>query len=84
MHPAQQQGLRLPFCRSAQARLTWSFLVSAFLGEVTQQIHSFRASGVMSRQVAWALGESEQSLPQVGRECVYSAGGEGWGHMGST
>ena len=33
------------------------FRVSAFLPDVTQQIHSLRASGVMSRHVACARGE---------------------------
>lgn len=30
------------------------FLVSAFLADVTQQIHSFRASGVMATQRSFA------------------------------
>jgi hypothetical protein len=31
------------------------FLVSSFLGDVTQQIHSFRASGVIPIQSLFAL-----------------------------
>jgi hypothetical protein len=46
--PGQQQGRRFPFARSERIRSTLPLLVSAFLVEVTQQIHSFRASGVMS------------------------------------
>lgn len=34
------------------------FLVSSFLADVTQQIHSLRASGVMSAQTSAAI-ESE-------------------------
>ncbi len=36
--------------------------VSAFFPEVTQQIHSFRASGVMSFQVSFASGEALSAL----------------------
>jgi hypothetical protein len=31
------------------------FLVSSFLADVTQQIHSFRASGVISAQTLFAV-----------------------------
>ena len=46
--PAQQQGRRFPFLNSSGTLFTCSFLVSAVLTEIVQQIHSLRASGVMS------------------------------------
>ena len=52
VHPAQQHGLRMPelsFDLPTTIRLA---LVSCFLAEVIQQIHSFRASGVMSSQIS--------------------------------
>ena len=45
----------MPSLSSVTVLLTWSFLVSGFLTIVTQQIHSFLASGVMSSHAASAL-----------------------------
>jgi hypothetical protein len=53
---AQQHGRRLPAVSSLTVRFTWLARVSGFLFEMTQQIHSLRASGVMSSQAATALG----------------------------
>jgi hypothetical protein len=38
------------------------FLVSSFLAEVTQQIHSFRASGVIAAQSAFATASDSMAL----------------------
>lgn len=38
------------------------FLVSAFLAEMTQQIHSFRASGVMAAQRFFAAASEAMAL----------------------
>jgi hypothetical protein len=51
-HPAQQQGLRLPAASSAFVLLSRWFLVSNFLADSIQQIHSLRASGVIFSQAA--------------------------------
>ena len=56
MHPAQQQGLRTPSLSSVCTRSTCWLLVSAFLTEIVQQIHSLRASGVISSHAANATG----------------------------
>ena len=56
VQPAQQQGLRIPPLSFESAFLMRIPLVSAFLPEITQQIHSLRASGVMSSHTARALG----------------------------
>ena len=53
--PGQQQGRRMPSLSWVTRRSTCSFLVSSLLTIVTQQIHSFLASGVMSSQAASAL-----------------------------
>ncbi len=53
-HPAQQHGRRLPLVRFSLRMRRRRTLVSSFLAEVTQQIHSLRASGVISLQVASA------------------------------
>jgi hypothetical protein len=50
-------------------------LVSCFLPEVTQQIHSLRASGVMSCQRASTLGEEIiASRKSEGRVCIVPDG----------
>ena len=53
--PGQQQGRRFPSWRFSQPQAIRRVLVSAFLADVIQQIHSLRASGVMSSHVARAL-----------------------------
>jgi len=52
--PTQQQGRRTPSNSSVIVRSRWVFLVSAFLLVITQQIHSFRASGVRSSHLSKA------------------------------
>ena len=54
--PGQQQGLLFPLSKSARNRSICSLLVSGFLKNVIQQIHSLRASGVISSHAASALG----------------------------
>lgn len=48
--PAQQQGRRFPSLSSVHTRSIRLRLVSGFLASSTQQIHSLRASGVISSQ----------------------------------
>jgi hypothetical protein len=49
-HPGQQHGLRIPPRILSMPTSMRRFRVFSCLAEVTQQIHSFRASGVMSAQ----------------------------------
>ncbi len=42
------------------------FRVSSFLAEVTQQIHSLRASGVMSAQRPFAASSDSMALRKSG------------------
>src|SRR5262245_36515312 len=49
-HPGQQHGLRMPPRILSMPTSMRRFLVASCLAEVTQQIHSFRASGVISAQ----------------------------------
>jgi hypothetical protein len=56
MQPGQQQGLRIPSLSSERTLSTCCFLVSGFLTEMVQQIHSLRASGVISSHFARAAG----------------------------
>src|SRR5262245_14675939 len=45
--------------------------VSGFLTELTQQIHSLRASGVNASHIARALGSDDRDrLKSCGRECA--------------
>src|SRR6202000_1472697 len=60
--PGQQQGRRLPSLSWLTRRSTCSFLVSSRLTIVTQQIHSFLASGVMSSQAASALVSERKAV----------------------
>ena|SRR3989338_3130978 len=47
MQPPQQQGLRIPPLSFESAFSIRTPLVSTFLPDITQQIHSLRASGVI-------------------------------------
>src|SRR3989344_2697062 len=58
VQPDQQQGLRLPPLSLESALSTRILLVCAFLPDVTQQIHSLRASGVISSHTVRAAGEA--------------------------
>ena len=62
MHPAQQQGLRMPPLIFEIPFLIRMSLVSAFLPEVSQQIHSLRARGVMSSQTASNFGSAVRTF----------------------
>lgn len=56
LHPGQQQGRRFPSVRLEQPHSIRLRLVSGFFADSIQQIHSLRASGVISPQVARAPG----------------------------
>jgi hypothetical protein len=55
--PGQQQGRRFPSLRLEQPHSIRRLLVSAFLADSIQQIHSLRAKGVMSSHAVNACGE---------------------------
>jgi hypothetical protein len=55
-HPAQQHGRRIPPFNFERPFLIRISRVSAFFPDVIQQIHSLRASGVMSSHTARAFG----------------------------
>ena len=58
-----------------RARSTCSFRVSGFLTEVVQQIHSLRASGVMSFHAAVATLEAARAFcKSVGSLCTVPPG----------
>jgi hypothetical protein len=58
--PGQQQGRRFPSLRLEQPHSTRRLLVSGFLADSIQDIHSLRASGVISSHAANA-SESDES-----------------------
>lgn len=60
--PAQQQGRRIPPESLESAFSIRIFRVSSLLPDVTQQIHSLRASGVISPHTARAGGEAVRAL----------------------
>jgi len=62
MQPAQQQGRRIPPLSFESAFSIRIFLVSAFLPDITQQIHSLRASGLISSHTARAFGDELSTL----------------------
>jgi hypothetical protein len=67
----QQQGRRIPSLSSVRTRSMCCLLVSGFLTEITQQIHSLRASGVMSSHFARAAGsEMRTSRKSAGTLCT--------------
>jgi len=69
--PGQQHGLRMPSMSSEHTRSTCCFRVSGFFTEMVQQIHSLRASGVMSSQAACAAGDARSaSLKSAGKVCT--------------
>jgi|HubBroStandDraft_6_1064221.scaffolds.fasta_scaffold211044_3 hypothetical protein len=67
--PGQQQGRRLPAWSSSTARIILRLRVVPCLAEMTQQIHSFRASGVRSFQAALA-SEPRASHKSAGVLCT--------------
>lgn len=73
--PGQQQGRRFPLERFSFACLRRFARVSSFLAEVTQQIHSLRASGVISSQVARMVGVAKiVARMSAGSLCTAPAG----------
>jgi len=60
--PIQQQGRRTPSLSSVTTLSTCSFLVSGRLTESVQQIHSLRASGVISSHAANAAGSEARAF----------------------
>ena len=73
--PYQQQGRRIPSLSSEHTRSTCSRRFSACLTEKTQQIHSFRASGVISSHAVSALeSEAKAFRKSAGRSCATPPG----------
>jgi hypothetical protein len=69
--PGQQHGRRMPSFSSERTLSTCCRLVSSFLTEMVQQIHSLRASGVMSSQAASALAsDMSASRRSAGSLCT--------------
>lgn len=60
--PGQQQGRRFPSFSSERALSMWLVLVSGFLTEVVQQIHSLRARGVRLFHFSSASGSDANAL----------------------
>jgi hypothetical protein len=69
--PAQQQGRRMPLrILSSPTLMRWR-LVSSFLADVTQQIHSLRASGVISAHTSVTIGSDPiASRKSAGILCI--------------
>jgi len=69
--PGQQQGRRMPPCILSMPTLMRRSRVASCLADVTQQIHSFRASGVISphRLLAAAL-DSMAFRKSAGSSCT--------------
>jgi hypothetical protein len=57
LHPAQQHGLRSPALNFESIIFILRSLVSIFFADSIQQIHSLRASGVISSHVESAFTE---------------------------
>jgi hypothetical protein len=71
MQPIQQQGLRIPSLSSDITLVTCTFLVPGIFTDMTQQIHSLRASGVRSFHFTSALGsEVNASRKSAGTLCT--------------
>jgi hypothetical protein len=70
-HPGQQHGRRFPSFRLEQPHAIRWLLVSAFLADLIQHIHSLRASGVMSSHAAKAGGSDARAfLKSEGTSCT--------------
>ena len=73
--PYQQQGRRIPSLSSEHTRSTCSRRFSGCLTEKTQQIHSLRASGVISSHAVSALeSEAKAFRKSAGRSCATPPG----------
>ncbi len=62
VQPDQQHGRRLPTLSSGATLVICFFLVSSFLTETVQQIHSLRASGVIFSQATKALESAARAF----------------------
>jgi len=60
--PGQQHGRRMPSLSSEHTLSTCCRLISSFLTEMVQQIHSLRASGVMSSQASSAFASDASAF----------------------
>ena len=71
MHPAQQHGRRSPFRSLSCMIFIRCSLVSSFFADMTQHIHSLRASGVISSHTARAIVEDTIAfLKSIGTLCT--------------
>jgi len=61
-HPGQQQGRRIPSFSCEHTLATCCLLVSGFFTEIVQQIHSLRASGVISSHFSRAARSAISAL----------------------
>ena len=61
-HPGQQHGRRMPLRILSRPISMRRFLVSTFLADVTQQIHSLRASGVMPAHTSATIASDTMAL----------------------
>jgi hypothetical protein len=69
--PGQQHGRRIPSLSSEQTLSTCCCLVSSFLTEIVQQIHSLRARGVMFSHAARASASDASAFRRsAGRLCT--------------
>lgn len=69
--PGQQQGRRFPSFNSEHTLSIWLALVSGFLTDVVQQIHSLRASGVRLFHLRRAFGSQVNAFRRsVGTSCT--------------
>ena len=74
--PSQQHGLRIPPRILSRLTSIRRFLVSSFLAEVTQQIHSFRARGVIAAQRLLTTASDSMALRKSpGSRCGNSPDG---------
>ena len=60
--PAQQHGRRIPLRILSRPTSMRRFLVSACLADITQQIHSLRARGVISPHTSFTIGSDVIAL----------------------
>src|SRR3984957_15722718 len=70
-HPGQQQGRRFPSLKLEQPHSIRRLRVSAFLADSIQQIHSLRASGVISSHAVKACGSHPSAFfKSAGSSCT--------------
>ncbi len=72
--PDQQHGLRIPSLSSEHTLSACCLLVSSFLTETVQHIHSLRANGVISSHFSFAAGSDARAfLKSSGNLCTVPA-----------